>query len=555
MTARRARTYVVRVLFAGGLVVAASLLWWARSAGSQGNIAAMASFGTDLFLLLSVVGAASVGVLAPSFTAGVVAQEKERGTIEVLQTTCLGGRELLFGPSVSQVMNLYLMILAGIPLLFSCSLFGGVAPFHILLVSLHLLALATFGASVGLLCSTVCGRTHQALIASYLLLAGHGVLLPFLLSSMLGGDLGPDVCRVICPAFGFQSFLRSIHDSSRWGADAVPWGTDALLGCLALSMACVLIASRLYPRFATRQPEPVTKRIFRGTDAFYERLNRGWAVVRFSAGIGDGDPMVWKERHCRLTGNIVYLVRSAYLFALGASILYAAIMAWDPRTVTLREFHLGALVGVTSLCYLALSVLSASLSASEKDRGTWDLLLVSALPGRKILGGKLRGAMVTGIVPVGFYAFLLVCALCATVYEDDWRWSRGFVGTVASVVGSLALFGAGAFLHLAIGMWVSVWLRSSVSAMVWALGFALSIDLVVPATLAFAGNESDLYALSPAVAPAVLTGPVDDRLFWAIVSGILSVGMGIGWLGWLVFWFDRLAGRSPHGPYGGRAPR
>ena len=115
-------------------------------------------------------------LLTPAYTAGVLAEEKERGTLEALLATDLRNREIVLGLFLARLLNLTLLLLTGLPILSFLQFLGGVDPN--LVVSAFVTAGCTMVslASVSFLCSLYARRSRDAIVRSYLLTLGYLVL-------------------------------------------------------------------------------------------------------------------------------------------------------------------------------------------------------------------------------------------------------------------------------------------------------------------------------------------------------------------------------------------
>jgi ABC-type transport system involved in multi-copper enzyme maturation permease subunit len=122
---------------------------------------------------------AAIYVLTPAYLAGALAEEKERGTLELLFTTHLSDREIVIGKLAARLVHLAGVLLAGVPLLVLTQLWGGV-DIHLLTAAFVLSAfnLLSVGA-ISVFSSAVCPTVTLGMLASYLL---TGVL--FFISSI-----------------------------------------------------------------------------------------------------------------------------------------------------------------------------------------------------------------------------------------------------------------------------------------------------------------------------------------------------------------------------------
>ncbi|MBI3272736.1 MAG: ABC transporter permease subunit [Planctomycetes bacterium] len=243
--ARRRATHVLQMaqVLLLSLVV---IVPWAAEWGGEGrfNYAQMSRVGRDLFGLLYVAQLLLVLLLAPALTGGVIAEERRRGTLELLFVTPMGELELVFGKFVARMAQLLFHIVLAAPVLFGCMVFGGVSASDVLLATALLVAVATWSGAVGFLCSTLSRTGLQAICRAYLL------LLPALLWFVF--RLTPSSRWFETPWFGyfrhvdfffFTIFLGFLEPASRPYSPSVAGGT--ILGALLLVSACAPLLRRV----------------------------------------------------------------------------------------------------------------------------------------------------------------------------------------------------------------------------------------------------------------------------------------------------------------------
>src|SRR5262249_13109199 len=96
---------------------------------SKQNISDITSYFFGWLALMQMI---AVSLLAPAYTAGAVAAERERGTLQDLFGTDLNNREIIFSMLVSRLANLALVIITGVPILMLLEFLGGIDPVQVL---------------------------------------------------------------------------------------------------------------------------------------------------------------------------------------------------------------------------------------------------------------------------------------------------------------------------------------------------------------------------------------------------------------------------------------
>jgi ABC-type transport system involved in multi-copper enzyme maturation permease subunit len=110
-------------------------------------------YGVELFLVCFV---------APAFTAAAISSERERQTYDLLRTTLLPARALVFGKLASALSYVLLLIFAAVPLQSMAFLLSGVGWEELTIGFLLLVISAVTFASLGLYISSVARTTLAA---------------------------------------------------------------------------------------------------------------------------------------------------------------------------------------------------------------------------------------------------------------------------------------------------------------------------------------------------------------------------------------------------------
>lgn len=179
-TARMGRGFGHRFLYGCLLLTIAVLVFWSWTPGNfsesffkdvQLTRKDAERFAWSFFISFLAVQFAGVLFITPAYTAGAIAQEKERRTLEFLLVTELSNREIVVGILAARLANLFLILLTGLPVLCLLPLLGGVDPGLILA---GFFATVMTGLSVGglsILVSVHAARPLSAVLMTYLWLA------------------------------------------------------------------------------------------------------------------------------------------------------------------------------------------------------------------------------------------------------------------------------------------------------------------------------------------------------------------------------------------------
>ncbi len=174
MTAgRRARFVLLRGVYAGLLLAA---LWLSYGSFTDFRFGAgqftdgRANFAQSFFRLFAWVQLGAVLTLGPGLTAGTIAQERERRTLDYLLASDLNSGEIILGKFVARSMSVAWLISAGMPVMACATLMGGIEGWNLFLVFVIAMSTLLMVASASLAVSVKARRAREAIIGSYLLI-------------------------------------------------------------------------------------------------------------------------------------------------------------------------------------------------------------------------------------------------------------------------------------------------------------------------------------------------------------------------------------------------
>lgn len=131
--------------------------------GTVGRFLFTAVVAMELFL---------VAFITPAFTASAISGEHEHQTYDLVRTTLLPERSLVWGKLFSALAYILLLLLAAIPLQSIAFLFGGVDLPEIYIAFITLMATATLLGTIGVYFSVITRRTLRANIMTYVTAMG-----------------------------------------------------------------------------------------------------------------------------------------------------------------------------------------------------------------------------------------------------------------------------------------------------------------------------------------------------------------------------------------------
>jgi ABC-type transport system involved in multi-copper enzyme maturation permease subunit len=373
---RRGRAHILRWIYAAWLCAQVFYVFDQTHAppypgfgtGKPSPTKAAADFGQGLRDLIIGQQFVLVILVAPAFFAGAITDEKTRGTLQNLLAAHVTAADIVLGKLAARGLQVATLALVPLPILAVVGPVAGIPP-EFLVALLALTALLLFGlGGISLLASVWTRQTRSAVILTYVALFGGWWLLR---TGWLPGDWPSwfDAKRVLDPAVDRVSPGESFR---RLGQAAVAWGG---LGLITSAVA----VWRLRPAYL-RQLEARPRRLL----TFGRTLRRPRPTR---------DVLAWKERYIGL--RVPLWVGVPVVAALGAGLAgytfadRPAGMAAYLRIQTLIYLGWGALL----LATLVVGVRCSGAITGERERSTWDGLMMTPLTVQEIVRGKLRGIL------------------------------------------------------------------------------------------------------------------------------------------------------------------
>jgi ABC-type transport system involved in multi-copper enzyme maturation permease subunit len=575
----RRRTYIVRVVYASLLFFTAFLIFYQKlRIGTTSPIAVLGK-GKDLFMGLVALQFAGIYFFMPAMTCGVVTQEKERASLQLLFLTRLGPWTILFEKLSGRVIPMLFFLLLSLPLLAFAYTLGGLT-LPTLLTGVYLLSLAVVQmGTLALCCSAFFRTTVGAFIWSFLLAIGmfFGPALGWVIvKSITGFDIlqhaptvgaagaGGPIWEVLVemPLFGLAHFIveTQFRSASYW-----PIGIHTLF-VAAQSGLCLVMARVFLVRRAFLAPRNVVLNVFKILDRIFLRLNnnpltKGIVFGGKATSLPDGDPVAWRETTKRSLGKGQYLARVFIAIEIPVAIL-CLIVIFDALNAEPLELLLLVLWVVA---VLMVSVQGASLIAGERSHQTLDVLASTPLRARDIIRQKFRS--VRRLILVLCIPFVTIFAFTAGMrwkMPDLRFWNfpgyqppefRLGVYLTCSLLSILIYLPLVAWMSFYIGLVVKTQARAIVGALgavlAWCIGPLIFILLPLEIIFHPTGYNTSLYFWN-LTSPAAIVA-INEECDWRIYSDRpwLAMALNFAWYGgclalfrWLCFaQTDRMLGR------------
>jgi ABC-type transport system involved in multi-copper enzyme maturation permease subunit len=567
-TARRKRSYALRVMYLGALLLALLVAWsstsnpiYATSVAAQAQ--AQAQMGQMFFAFFCVFSATAMAVLGPVLTSTAISAERLGKTLHVLLMTPVTAWQIISGKLFSRLLVALTLIGLSLPALALVRLLGGVELGQMVGIVCLCVATVMATASIGLLLSTFMNRAYAVILLSYAAMLLLYVFVPFVL--YFGFDFGGGRYAWVYAWINWMTCAITL---------AEPRGSPGLgdwLPCVAvhLGLSAVLVAASavVLRRTSRRAGDGRLAKPLRPAAEALEAPGEvrtapepapATAPARAATPARDvsDQPVLWRETRRPLMAKPWQAVVGAA--ATVVLLLVTYFVLWGDHLLDEEMSQAGYAWIFNLIVWLLTSVLAATAIAQEKEGDTWTLLLTTPLTGTQIVWGKVLGIYKRLLWPA---ALILTHFLAFTVF--------GVISWQALVVAFWVIFSFNA-IWVATGLFLSLRHRKVTFAVIVNLLLAVGIYLVAFFVLLTAGELMGVRDLQEAVAwylpyfyladgiTANWTSKQDlvylpgnlrvaGETFLAVVFTVGAVHLGVAYaiLRATAGMFDRVVGRAP----------
>ncbi len=237
-----------------------------------------------LYSVMASIQFALVLFLVPIFTAGSIAGERERQTLDILLTTKMRPSQIVIGKMMSSIAMVLLLGISSLPVMAVVFSVGGITMKDLLQLEILLVVTAIYTGSLGVLGSAIFKRTVVATIFTYagtlcLCFASYMVIfIIYMLQSISGlagnmmavEDLNLGICLLlllVSPVMSIASML-----SYQFGGSVLFEGILGTMGTLpdfivehwfVISMVVQLVLAGGFLVLASKRLDPLRKRKYR----------------------------------------------------------------------------------------------------------------------------------------------------------------------------------------------------------------------------------------------------------------------------------------------------
>lgn len=462
--------------------------------------------------------ATMIGVLmiTPVISAGAIASERERRTIEYLFATDLSNSEIVLDKLAARLLTVAKLVVATLPVLAIFRLLGGVPGWLLLTHFAMLASTATLAAAIAMTVGVWCERARDAVPRAFgtlffsLLAAPAAMAISLQLSVSSRPWLIALGDWVVVP---LTSCLTAIHPlwilATSAGVGAGVLGVDVNSRAIAIMVGGQLLLAAVLLAVSVR----VVRRVHLDAVSAPGAVRKGGRAVTQTRSPYDKSPMVWKEMFAAKTAKSR---RQRVLRSIGLALLVLSV--FGPLSLVIyfqggsgriaREYAQMVMMYVGAcgpLLVLLMGSRAASLISQERERDTWLSLLTSDLSAKDILRAKTVG---------NFYAHRWMLLGLTLIPLSGVILMPTMVFSALGVLGVALLCGWAA---TAIGLAYSLRLSTSTKALTATvftlLGIGLFYTFLIGGFFAFAGvggKAIEILAVPPLV-PMLFTMP-----FWLL---------------------------------------
>ncbi|MBN74056.1 MAG: hypothetical protein CME32_32795 [Gimesia sp.] len=538
---RQIRHYLIR----SGYVAAVFILIFTAGQTILGTqqiqtttIGEFARLGNLIFQMISFLQLLLVMFFTLLFSAGSIAQEKDRGTLILLLMTELKDRELVSGKTQSSLLIVYVLLAASVPVCIFLHLLGGVELAQILWMELICLITVYATGSWAALVAFWREKTFQTLAISVL-----GMVVFLGVVELLVGLVGP--ASAIRPWIAGLNPFRALYEilnplSLNTGLSPISVSAWPSL----ISLAVLGIALRVFTVFRLRVWNP-SRSVYKATPKA-EKEGEAQAelqpvIVKEKSRAIWSNPVIWREIMTKAYGRKVFVIKLAY-FLLAGFLLWSATSS---EAAAEGMLYLGvippqglAFAGIAWLSLVLANTQAVTSITSEKDSKTLELLLVTDISAKEFVLGKLGGIFYNSkeliVVPV-----LILCYLVAQGAFSVEGFLCALIGFLALMIFSIVLglhmgltydnsrsaiggsLGTMFFLFIGIGIFMILLVQARSS-------FALQLQsFLVFIVVGSAALHSALTHRNPSRALAISAWLLPFLTFYAITSFLLGGTLGV----------------------------
>jgi ABC-type transport system involved in multi-copper enzyme maturation permease subunit len=482
---RRGKQYIFRFIYAGWIVLmllGADFAYFIHITTRADDL--QPPFGETFLSVLLIQHFFLLILTTPAFVAGAITDEKSQGTLQYLMTADLTPSEIVLGKLFGRVGQVVLLAMVGLPAIAFCGAFAGLDPFRAFALACYSALVLFAVGSASMLASVLTKTTREAVLGLYSV--GIALIIVYGIVAWLTdvtGEWGPVVALVGFMDTYIKGYLSPFYIPDHvWKiSNTAAFAHEMLMAILiwgGFGATCIGLSIVLLRRAYIRQLEGEGKK----------KKPHWWRARRTAV---SDDPVRWKERQVEGIAPFAFLrsiptplgVLAVFLLTCISSALiieyhmpdgvtlkslYQSLMAADGRKLSTMlgqidpastAFRAQAMA-VMLLASFIVAIRCSGAVSGERERHTWEALLLTPLDTRHLIRGKLWGIIGAS------HPYLIAYAVPAILFSILGGpmavfWTCSWLATTW-----LAMYYVGAA-----GVWCSTRSKSSWRSLVGTLGF------------------------------------------------------------------------------------
>lgn len=494
------------------------------------TIGEFARLGNLIFQMIAFLQLLLVLFFTLLFSAGSIAQEKDRGTLILLLMTELKDRELVSGKTQSSLLIVYVLLASSIPVCVFLHLLGGIELAQILWMELLCLITVFATGSWAALVAFWREKTFQTLAISVLgMVVFLGIVEVIVNLLPAGFSLYPWIAGLN----PFRSLYEILNPLSL-NTGLNPITVSAWPSLISLFVLGVALKAFTVLRLRVWNP---SRSVYKATP----KAEKETVIVKEKSRVIWSNPVIWREIMTKAYGRKVFVIKLAY-FLLAGFTLWSAVTS---DAVTEGVLYLGvippqglAFAGIAWLSLVLANTQAVTSITTEKDSKTLELLLVTDISAKEFVLGKLGGIFYNSkeliLIPV-----LILCYLVSQGAFSTEGFLCALIGFLALMIFAIVLglhmgltydnsrsaigasLGTMFFLFVGIGIFMILLVQARSS-------FALQLQsFLVFIVVGSAALHSALTHRNPSRALAISAWMLPFLTFYAITSFLLGGTLGV----------------------------
>ena len=379
-------------------ILAASLIFGLLiiTASGRFSLRDLAAGSANVFVNLSVLQLILICLLTPIFMAGAITKEANPKTWDILLTTPLTPIQIVLGNLFGRLFFIAALLIGAMPLMIVTQFFGGVPLDTILLTQLVAFCLALVIAAAAIAMSVTRTAGRKAAVSFFVIIVLY-ILVTYVFDSNLRESvtIGSTAqwTTVLTPLNPFL-VLEALLQPSRYVTpenSTYPWPFGwAITHPVAAWCWFTIILSTITIIWSSTQVRKLGQSQVK--ENLWKRLFASSSTQRKSH-VVTGNPIAWRERVTRhrnigsLLGRWGFVAMCTLTLIILTTLYFTRLLSPDSYRLAILSLVCGELLIVT----FSAITMSASTIAKEREDGSLDLLLTTAITPKIYLGGKLRG--------------------------------------------------------------------------------------------------------------------------------------------------------------------